>query len=58
MSDVPANGVSGHARGLRGDAGFPPLMLDPMDFGALYQQQLAARAQEQQQGAGAPAGEA
>ena len=40
------------------DAGFPPLMLDPMDFGALYQQQLAARAQEQQQGAGAPAGEA
>ena len=41
------------------DAGFPPLMLDPMDFGALYQQQLAARAQEQQ-GAGAtpPAGEA
>ena len=42
------------------DAGFPPLMLDPMDFGALYQQQLAARAQEQQQGAAAtpPAGEA
>ncbi len=42
------------------DAGFPPLMLDPMDFGALYQQQLAARAQEQQQGEGAipPAGEA
>ena len=26
------------------DAGFPPLMLDPMDFGALYQQQLQARA--------------
>ena len=42
------------------DAGFPPLMLDPMDFGALYQQQLAARAQEQQQAAGAvpPAGDA
>ena len=42
------------------DAGFPPLMLDPIDFGALYQQQLAARAQEQQQGAAAtpPAGEA
>ena len=35
------------------DAGFPPLMLDPMDFGALYQQQLAARAQ--QEGEGAPA---
>ncbi|WP_454597539.1 protein-export chaperone SecB [Qipengyuania sp. SM2507] len=30
------------------DAGFPPLMMEPMDFGALYQQQLAARAQEQQ----------
>lgn len=28
------------------DAGFAPLMLDPMDFGALYQQQLAARAQQ------------
>jgi len=41
------------------DAGFPPLMLDPMDFGALYQQQLAARAQEQQaQGATPPAGDA
>ena len=42
------------------DAGFPPLMMEPMDFGALYQQQLAARAQEQQQGAAAtpPAGEA
>lgn len=25
------------------DAGFAPLMLDPMDFGALYQQQLAQR---------------
>lgn len=31
------------------DAGFAPLMLDPMDFGALYQQQMAAR---QQQGEG------
>ncbi|MFW2351462.1 protein-export chaperone SecB [Qipengyuania sp.] len=41
------------------DAGFPPLMLDPMDFGALYQQQLAARAQDMQgQGATPPAGEA
>ena len=29
------------------DAGFPPLLLDPMDFGALYQQQLQARAAQQ-----------
>lgn len=36
------------------EAGFPPLLLDPMDFGALYQQQLQARA-AQQQGEGAPA---
>ncbi|MBX7542102.1 protein-export chaperone SecB [Qipengyuania sphaerica] len=35
------------------DAGFPPLLLDPMDFGSLYQQQLQARA-AQQQGEGAP----
>lgn len=28
------------------DAGFAPLMLDPMDFGALYQQQLAQRQAE------------
>lgn len=42
------------------DLGFPPLMLDPVDFGSLYQQQLAARAAEQQQGASAtpPAGDA
>lgn len=26
------------------DGGFPPLMLDPVDFGALYQTQLAKRA--------------
>ena len=38
------------------DAGFPPLMMEPMDFGALYQQQLAARAQQQQgEGGDAPA---
>jgi preprotein translocase subunit SecB len=37
------------------DGGFPPLMLDPIDFGALYLQQLA----QQEQLAGAqPAGEA
>ena len=41
------------------DAGFPPLMLDPMDFNALYQQQLAARAQQQAAEAGEqPGGEA
>jgi preprotein translocase subunit SecB len=43
-------------------AGFPPLMMDPMDFGALYQQQLEARAQQQQQAEGEkgapPAGDA
>ena len=37
------------------DAGFPPLMMEPMDFGALYQQQLAARAQQQGEGGDAPA---
>ncbi|WP_394658250.1 protein-export chaperone SecB [uncultured Novosphingobium sp.] len=31
------------------DAGFPPLMLDPIDFNGLYMQQLTA-----QQGVGAP----
>lgn len=39
------------------DAGFPPLLLDPMDFGALYQQQLQARAAQQGEGAPAPAGD-
>jgi preprotein translocase subunit SecB len=33
------------------DGGFPPLMLDPIDFGALYQQQLEAAAQAQAEGA-------
>jgi preprotein translocase subunit SecB len=37
------------------DAGFAPLMLDPMDFGALYQQQLAQRQAEQAGGGEAPA---
>ena len=41
------------------DTGFPPLLLDPMDFGALYQQQLQARAAQQGQGApAAPSGDA
>lgn len=37
------------------DAGFPPLLLDPVDFNGLYVQQLAARADE---GENAPAGNA
>ncbi len=43
------------------DAGFPPLLMDPVDFGALYQQQLQARAQQQGENAPeapAPGGEA
>ena len=41
------------------DAGFPPLLLDPMDFGTLYQQQLQARAAQQGgEDAPAPAGNA
>ncbi|MEO6040945.1 MAG: protein-export chaperone SecB [Croceibacterium sp.] len=38
------------------DAGFAPLMLDPIDFNGLYMQQLQQRQQEQ--AAGEPAGEA
>lgn len=39
------------------DAGFPPFIMDPVDFGALYQQRVAQVAQEQQAGgAAAPAG--
>jgi len=30
------------------DGGFPPLLLEPMDFGALYQQQLQAQADQTQ----------
>ena len=40
------------------DAGFPPLLLDPMDFGALYQQQLQARAAQKGEGSPAPTGNA
>ena len=40
------------------DLGYPPLMLDPMDFGALYQQQLQARAAQQAQENAAPTGNA
>ena len=39
------------------DAGFPQLLLEPIDFNGLYLQQLAARQQEQD-AAAAPAGEA
>ncbi|AUX70700.1 protein-export chaperone SecB [Porphyrobacter sp. HT-58-2] len=35
------------------DAGFPPLMVDPVDFNGLYAQQLAARRAEEAAG-GAP----
>jgi preprotein translocase subunit SecB len=37
------------------DAGFPPLVLDPIDFGAVYVQQLQA---QQPPAGGEPAGEA
>ncbi len=37
------------------DGGFPPLMLDPIDFGQLYMQQLA---QAEQLAEGEPAGQA
>ncbi len=42
------------------DAGFPPLMLEPIDFNGLYMQQLAQRqADEAAAGAGeAPVGQA
>jgi preprotein translocase subunit SecB len=41
------------------DAGFPPLMVDPIDFNGLYVQQLQARrAQEEAAGGAAPAGNA
>lgn len=39
------------------DAGFPPLMLEPVDFNGLYMQQLAAQ-QQQQDDQGAPIGHA
>ena len=39
------------------DAGFPPLMLEPIDFNGLYVQQLAAQYEAQQAGE-APAGQA
>jgi preprotein translocase subunit SecB len=38
------------------DAGFPPMLLDPIDFNGIYVQQLAAQAE--QGGVGAPVGHA
>ncbi|MGB3739740.1 MAG: protein-export chaperone SecB [Pontixanthobacter sp.] len=40
------------------DAGFQPLMLDPIDFNGLYIQQLQRKAEETGAAGGAPAGEA
>ena len=40
------------------DAGFPPLMLDPIDFNGLYVQQLQQRYAEQQAAGESPVGEA
>ncbi len=40
------------------DAGFPPLLMDPIDFNGLYLQQLARKQQEEAAAGGAPAGEA
>ncbi len=40
------------------DAGFPPLLLEPVDFGGIYQQQLAAQAETQGEGGEAPVGQA
>jgi preprotein translocase subunit SecB len=36
------------------DGGFPPLMIDPIDFASLYMQR---QAQVQSEGTGMPAGE-
>ena len=40
------------------DAGFAPLMLDPIDFNGLYMQQLAAQQDQPQGGEDAPTGNA
>lgn len=40
------------------DAGFPPLMMDPIDFNGLYLQQLQARRQQEAAVTAPPAGEA
>ena len=38
--------------------GFPPLMMEPVDFAAIYRNNLAALARQQQEQGGQPAGEA
>lgn len=40
------------------DAGYPPLMLEPIDFNGLYMQQLAQRQAEEAAAGGAPMGNA
>ncbi|GAA4642863.1 protein-export chaperone SecB [Pontixanthobacter gangjinensis] len=40
------------------DAGFQPLMLDPVDFNGLYMQQLQQKAEQEAAAGGTPAGEA
>ncbi|MFN3515553.1 MAG: protein-export chaperone SecB [Novosphingobium sp.] len=40
------------------DAGFPPLLLEPVDFNGIYMQQLAAAQAAQGESQGAPGGEA
>lgn len=40
------------------DAGFPPLLLDPIDFNGLYMQQMSAQQQAEDDGEGAPVGNA
>lgn len=40
------------------DAGFAPLMLEPVDFNGLYLQQMAAQQQQDEDSEGAPAGNA
>ena len=39
------------------DAGFPPLMVDPIDFNGLYAQQLAAKRQQDAAAGGAATGD-
>ena len=40
------------------DGGFPPLMLEPVDFSGIYRQQMAQRAAQQGEGGNPPAGNA
>ncbi len=40
------------------DAGFPPLMIDPIDFNGLYVQQLQAKREQEAAASAPPAGEA